>query len=488
MKRSKIIGFAVGPVGAAVLGAVSLPVSTWMFGAADIGRIAMLQTVTSLAIILFGLGLDQSYLREFHHAKDGKGLFHLVIAPGLALLGTASLAVLLVAPGWLANSIFGANNAVLAYIVVLTLLSAFCSRYFSLILRMEERGLAFSMSQLLPKLIFLVVLLIVYLAGPQRAFVQLLSAHVFGVVAATLIFAWNTRRTWAPLGQARRGNDFDLASLLRYGSPLMVAGLAFWGLEALDKVSLRFLSSFVELGNYSVAVGIASVAGTLSVLFTTIWIPTAYRWAAEADCASRIEAVAHKLVAMGSALICLAGAATWTLQFLLPPAYSAVQYLVCVCMAPPVLYAAAEVTGIGAGIVRKSLPVMLSAMLACAINGAGNLLLIPLLGARGAAISTALAFFALFVLRTEISIRQWATLRRAKLYLPMAGVTLLAILFALSGQRFPKVWMALWNVCFITFLVVYRTTFTELLVGLNIAKKKGTTAVPVISDVCGEID
>ncbi|MBQ5939639.1 lipopolysaccharide biosynthesis protein [Massilia sp. AB1] len=485
MKRSKILGFAVGPVGAAVLGAVSLPVSTWMFGAADIGRIAMLQTVTSLAIIVFGLGLDQSYLREYHQAKDGRALFRMAIGPGLLLLALGAAAALALDPQGLARAVVGVDSAGLAGVIVLTIATAFCSRYFSLILRMEERGLAFSMSQLLPKLIFLGILLFIYLAGGERGLPQLLSAHVAGIVAAMLIFAFNTRHVW--LGRAAAGgNVFGAGDLLRYGMPLMVSGLAFWGVEALDKVSLRFLSSFTELGNYSIAVGIASVAGTLSVLFTTIWIPTAYRWADEPDCGPRIEAVAHKLVALGSTLIALAGAFSWTLRFLLPAHYGAVQYLLCACMVPPVLYATAEVSGIGAGIVRKNVPVMFSALLAGAINLGGNLLLVPPLGATGAAVSTAIAFFAMLVMRSEISMRAWAPMRRSKLYLPLGVITLVSVLFALSGEQFSVFWTCAWQLVAIACLVLNRSVLAELGAGLRRGRKPA--APPVQQTAAAQTD
>jgi O-antigen/teichoic acid export membrane protein len=454
-----------------VLGAVSLPASTWLFGAADIGRIAMLQTLTSFSIILFGLGLDQSYLREFHHAKNHRVLFWTAVWPGLVILGVVSLIALGFAPMVVAHAIFGVNNTYLAWVAVLTVGTAYCSRYFSLILRMEERGLAFSMSQLLPKLIFLGTLLLIYLLHHQHSFGHLLFAHVLGVVVAMVIFAWNTRNTWFGSNGEAPDNSNSLSSMLHYGTPLMVAGLAFWGLEALDKVTLRYLSSFTQLGNYSVAVGIASLAGTLSVLFTTIWIPVAYRWANEPDCAQRIEAVAHKLVAMASTLICMAGAFVWTLRFLLPKEYSVVQYLLCACMTPPVLYAAAEVTGIGVNIVRKSLPVMLIALVACAINLIGNLILIPLLGATGAAVSTAVAFFAMFLMRTELSMRKWVGMHRRKLYAPLGMITLLSILYAITGPRFSVVWMVVWPICAIVCVVLYREILTDLVRQLGGARK-----------------
>jgi O-antigen/teichoic acid export membrane protein len=465
-----ILGFAVGPIGAAILGAISLPATAWMFSAQDLGRIAMLQTVTSLLIILFGLGLDQSYLREYHQARNRPMLFRQVAVPGLAMCALGSIAVLVIASEQFALAIFGSDEASLTYAAMLALLAAYCSRYFSLVLRMEERGLAFSMSQLLPKIIFLGSLLLIYLGDGHRVFAWLLSAHLLSILATTLIFAWNTRHVWLNPQVLGIDDSLKLRKLLGYGLPLMSAGLAFWGLEAIDKVMLRYLGSFADLGIYSVAIGIASVAGTLSVIFTTIWVPTAYRWADEPDCAQRIEAVARKLVAAGSLLVCLAGSFTWLLRFFLPQEYAAVQFLVCACMMPPVLYAVAEVTGIGSGIMRKSLPVMKTAITVSAVNVGANWMLIPQLGANGAAISTAIAYFIFFVLRTEISIRYWAPIRRWALYFPIATVTTIAVLFALAGATYPNLATAVWVGAGGLLIAVNRQTFHELLTKLHLTK------------------
>jgi O-antigen/teichoic acid export membrane protein len=484
MKRSAVLGFAVGPIGASAFGFISLPASTWMFGAADIGRMAMLQTLTSLAIILFGLGLDQSYLREFHQTHNRFRLFWHATAPGLLLLLGCGGLLVACAPGWVARGIFGLDAPPLAYVALLTITASFCSRYFSLVLRMEERGLAFSMSQVLPKLLFLAALLTIYLAGPVRSFGHLLAAHVVSIVSAMLIFAYNTRRSWGRMPAGSVSDPIALRGLVRYGAPLMVSGLAFWGLEAMDKLLLRTLSDFGQLGNYSVAVGIAAVAGTLSVLFTTIWIPTAYRWAGEPDCVPRIENIANKIIALGVVIILGAGAFSWTLRFILPATYSRVQYLICVAMLPPVLYAAAEVTGIGSGIARKTSGVMIASVIGCAVNLVGNLLLIPALGAAGAAVATALSFLTLYVLRSEASMRSWAPMRRGRLYGPMGALVFLAIAFALTGAQFAAAWVVLWNMLTISFVLWNRYLFTSML--SDLLRNKAHSAAPVSSSPFAE--
>jgi O-antigen/teichoic acid export membrane protein len=470
MNRANIIGFAVGPIGTGILGAISLPASTWLFGAQDIGRIAMMQTMTSLLIILFGLGLDQSYLREYHVIRNRSKLFLFVLLPGLFLSAIGSITVIMIVPEAFSLAIFGKPDANLAYAAILGVMAAYCSRYLSIVLRMEERGFAFSMSQLLPKIIFLCFLLLIYLGVGHRIFEWLLAAHLLSILVTTIIFAWNTRHTWISKQILVEDGSLKFAELLRFGCPLMFAGLAFWGLEAIDKVMLRYLGSFTDLGVYSVAIGIASVAGTLSMIFTTVWVPTAYRWADEPDCAQRIESVARKLVAIGTLLVCLAGSFTWLLSFLLPKEYADVQYLICACMIPPVLYAVAEVTGIGSGIIRKSFPVMSTAIVVSAFNVGANWFLIPEYGAHGAAISTAIAYFIFFVLRTEISIRYWAPLRRWVLYAPIAVITTMAVFFALAGSAYPKLASVTWVGAGVLILAINRETFIELFTKLKTAK------------------
>jgi len=82
----KIAAFAIGPIGAAVLGLISLPIITWLFSQEDVGRMAMLQVTLSFSILLFSLGLDQSYVREFHEAENKPALLKRAMLPGLLLL------------------------------------------------------------------------------------------------------------------------------------------------------------------------------------------------------------------------------------------------------------------------------------------------------------------------------------------------------------------------------------------------------------------
>src|SRR5690554_5143228 len=136
MKR-KIIGYALGPIGAAILGFITLPLITWFYSVEDVGRISMLQVVASFSILLFCLGLDQAYVREYHEFDNKPKLFKLSILPGLILILVTYSVVFLLNPEFISKWLYGITSTYLTAISIVCFILAFMSRFLSLILRME---------------------------------------------------------------------------------------------------------------------------------------------------------------------------------------------------------------------------------------------------------------------------------------------------------------------------------------------------------------
>jgi Polysaccharide biosynthesis protein. len=137
----KIAAFAIGPIGAALLGLITLPIITWFFSQEDVGRIAMLQVTIGFSTLLFSLGLDQAYVREFHEVDDRPGLLKRALLPGLSIL-LFSLTIFLSFGGTLGNLLFERSEWYLSFLIATVLIAAFLSRFLSLVLRMNEQGLA----------------------------------------------------------------------------------------------------------------------------------------------------------------------------------------------------------------------------------------------------------------------------------------------------------------------------------------------------------
>lgn len=414
MNVKKILQFSLGPVGAAVLGLITLPIVAWLFSPEDIGRLTMLQVTVSFALLLFSLGLDQAYVREFHEVKDKPGLLKAVFTPGFLVLVIVLGAVIL-SPWSPSSLLFGEDSFFITALLYSVIFLTFGSRFLSLILRMQERGLAFSMSQLLPKVLFLLIMLGYACFGAEAIFENLILANFLSVLAVFVIYVWNTRKDWVPALTATVDRTKQL-QMIHYAIPLIGSGVAFWGLTAMDKIFLRSLSTFEELGVYSISISFASAALVFQAIFSTVWAPIVYRWAAEGVNPEKIKKVMDSVTLAVIIIWSLAGMFSWLVVYILPPEYERVQYILLAAMAYPLLYTLSEATGVGIGIKRKTIYSLIAAVIALVINAIGNWILVPMYGAAGAAIGSAISFFVFFIIKSELSATLWIRFKNKKMY------------------------------------------------------------------------
>ncbi|WP_347255930.1 lipopolysaccharide biosynthesis protein [Brachymonas denitrificans] len=472
MNFGLLASFALGPIGTAIVSLVTVPTIAWFFTPEDVGRIAMLQVGISFSLLVFSLGLDQAYVREYHGHRNSVGLFKACLIPGLTLLSLALL-IQIFLPNTLGRLLFGESAPLLSGLATVCILAAFITRFLSLILRMQERGLAFSLSQLLPKVGLLLVIGIIVLITDTHDLQQLLSAHTATIIATTLVLAWNTRHEWST--QSASLSREQRQELLRFGLPLVLGGLAFWGMTSFDRIFLRNFSSFEALGLYSVCTSFAGAAIILQSIFSTLWAPAAYKLHTAGAAPATIQRATDHVLAAVVFLFTIAGLLSWILAFLLPVRYQDSQHIVLACLAYPLLYTLGEASGIGLGIKRKSGIAMLSTIAALCANIALNAALVPLYGAAGAASATALSFFSLLVLRTEFNSRYWAPTPRIRLYAFAGGCTALAVAHALAGPHYPTTFILLWGVMFIAALICFRGNLLMLANWLRTAREAKTS-------------
>lgn len=459
MTPKKIAAFALGPIAGAALGFITLPIIAWFFSQEDIGRLAMLNVVTSFSTLLFSLGLDQAYVREFHETKSKPRLIKTVLLPGFILL-TITLFVLLSFDNTISKWLFEIDSLLLSIMVSAVVLSTFIARFLSLILRMNERGLAYSMSQVLPKLLLILIICGYVIFQANKDITNLVTANVTATLTVCLVYAWNTRKEW--LAGLKEKIDFKyLKELLDFGVPLIFGGLAFWGLTAIDKIFLKELSSYDQLGLYSVSVSFAAAATIFQSIFSTVWAPTVYKWAAAGENLDKIHKVNRYVLFIIIILFCMVGLLSWIITSILPENYAAVQWIVIPCLGFPLLYTLSETTVVGIGITRRSSFAMLAAFIAFIINVTGNYLLVPKLGATGAAISTCIAFWFFFILRTEFAIYLWKPMPRLAMYFYTTILVLGAIISSLFGDQHTNEVIIFWFLILLSSLIAFKNELKE---------------------------
>lgn len=445
MNAKKILSYAAGSIGSAVLGILTLPLMSWYFPAEDIGRIVLMQTAAGLGILVLGMGLDQAYIREYYAAADRDALFKTVLLPVVCI--TLPLAALLLFfPEMPSEILFSLSESHTGAGIILFALTLLLIRCPALILRMEERALAFSFSQLTPKLaVFALIAATAVLQLPANA-ATLVFIYLAANCAALALLVFQTRCRLKAAVRASVAPEL-LRRSLRYGIPLALGNLAYWGLTSVDRFFLKQYAGLEQLGIYSMGISFGAAALVFQNIFSTIWTPHIFRLVESGAPTAHLSDTAASASALVAAAVCLTGIASPLVLAVLPPQYAPVRFIVVSCMLPPLFYTLTEISGIGLNIVRQTRFITLANLTALSANLILLALLVPIAGARGAAVACACAFWLFFALKTECSSKLWQALKRTETYCHtlFCLVSASAYTYAGTSENYPY-FAALWLV------------------------------------------
>ncbi|MFS6938698.1 lipopolysaccharide biosynthesis protein [Neisseria animaloris] len=445
MNARKLLGYALGPLGSAAVGIISLPLISWYFPAEDIGRIIMLQTVSALILIAVGLGLDQAYIREYYAAGNKAALFKTTVVPPVLLTALLIAGIAIWNLNWPSEKILELDDTALSILCLLFFTGVLLVRYFSLILRMQEKAFAFSFSQFTPKVLILVlVLCCVLLKLPTDTF-TLVSAYTLAQLVTVGVLVLQTR-TELKAAAAAPLSPRQLKDTLNYGLPLALGGLAYWGFTSVDRFLLKSLGGLSELGIYSMAVSFGAIALIFQSIFSTIWAPMVFKWVKEETNLDKIGRITGLMTDLIAALLCIVGICSPLVAWILPEKYAPVQFILLSSMLFPLLYTLTEVTGIGINVSKKTWLITVFSVVALLCNLGLLYRLVPALGAKGAAMSTAVSFWVFSVLKTEASVRLWQPLPRIQLYGTMFACLICCLAYTRWGNTgnyfvFAAVWL-----------------------------------------------
>lgn len=465
MISKKFLVFALGPVVAAVLGFISVPLLAWFYSPEEIGRIAMLQVAITFCLLLFGLGLDQAYVREYYESTDRSGLLYSTLMPGLFFL-VVGLAPFVFFPEWMALILFDVSDKWAGILVLFIILVSFLSRFFFLMLRLQEESFLFFLCQVLPKLALILLILGYVFFSVTPDIFSLLAANFLSLSAVIVVFFLLVSFDFGVF--IRKTLELDkLRRMLAYCLPMLLSGVAYWGLTAVDKIFVRSFSTFGELGMYSVAVSFAALATIFQNVFGLLWSPWVYRKYAENGLTrSLMVRIQRQAVVVVVVIFCLMGMFSWTIDWVIPSNYSSVKYIVVACVGLPVFYTLSEVTGVGVGITRRTMLFMCATFFALAVSVLLNYFLVPVYGGAGAAVSTCISLWLFFVLKTEISNYIWQRFSRVDVYFLPTACLLLAVLMALKLLPYPVIFIS-WLGVFLITVFVFRRDFLVFWVGLR---------------------
>ena len=446
-----------------VAGTVVSPVLAHLLGPTEFGALSSAIALYQVLSVLALLGLDQALVIQRGEDRDGRNARGL-IAVGLALATIVALLATATVPLWQDALGFGAHPTLVIVVILWTAPAAAVQIMLSLLLA-EDRLRAFSLVSGLSAvggLVFgLALLLFVHLDAVTYAWGGVASQ--FSAMAIALVLTRPSIRGLINWGITWRA--------IRLGFPLAMGGLAYFILNAGDRVIIQSLLGAAEVGRYQVAYVVGSTVIMLLTFTSAAWTPrfaalrtAEERWALAAS--SRDEL--YRLLLPITVGITLAAPAV--LRVVAPASFhpDSLTLVVFLVALSAFAVAASGATGRLLVVSRRGKTIGLLSGLAAVVNVVLNLLLVPPMGITGSALATLLAYVMLAALQLRVLPREpvWVG-PPVRLVLAIAAVCIVAAASTLLPQSID------WNLARLALAVA---CLPWLFVRLKRARGGGATA------------
>ena len=400
----KFIGFSIGPIIGAIISFITVPVTSNLISPDQFGMSSMFNLANTIITLIVLIGIDQAYMREYNECTDKrKLLFNCMLIP---FINTFVVAIIMIVfREFFSQLLFDDKNFTFPVILLAICTPLFIIEKFLLLsIRMEEKALKYSLWNILSKL-FNLIALVLLLLFYKRNFESVIYATILSQLITSLILCFVCRNNIKI--STKIIDKMQLKKVFKFGLPLVPATLIGYGLNSMDTIFLRIMSTYEEIGYYSVALRIANVLGLLQTSFTSFWSPVAFKWKKNNVDSSKYELVS-KGVALGMSLI-LIGILLFKniIPYILSEEYEKAIYIFPFLLFYPIFYTMSETTTLGISFSRKTGYNVVVSASSLIVNLILNTILIPIYGAIGAAIATGLSYLVFFWARTIISRKLW---------------------------------------------------------------------------------
>jgi O-antigen/teichoic acid export membrane protein len=396
--------FAGGPVIGVFVSLFTVPFITRLISPDELGKSSLFTLLQTLFSMIALFGLDQSYVRYFNSKeyKDKELLFNSIVLP--LFISFICIIGLVFFQKYLSYWLFNSFEKFIMIFLCPFLVSLVVYRFAMLIIRMELRGKLYSILSVIAQIVnFLFLLLFIFLY--ERSFKSIVYATIAGGLVNAILSVWFCREKWKLKFSYFNKNLIN--KLLQFGLPLVPATALSWILNSFDKIGLKQWSTYEQLGLYSAAFKVVALLGVLQTIFTTAWIPVAYRWYENNEDTNKFNQVNIFVLASFCLVFSLIVFFRNIIFLFLGSEYRDASMIMIYLLFVPFMYTLTSAAAIGIDLKKKTIYNALAIFISVIVNIIGNYFLIPVLGAKGAAISTAYSLIICFFVKMYFARKLW---------------------------------------------------------------------------------
>lgn len=395
--------YAIGTAFVLLIGFITTPILTRLISTTEMGKYSMFMTFGNLISTLLCFGLDQSYLRFFYaESKESRTyLLRRCMAIPLWAFLTCSM-IILVLYGPISVYLAGEKSMAIAGLFIAYIGGMIIDRFWSLKIQMAQKEIAYSALNFIRKLGYLVVAVFLILVVGKwqdgtNLMIAITAAEVFVLLFARIV----ERGDW----KIRKKEIHEsYHELLQYGLPFVFSSTITLIFHSTDKIMLKALSDYHNIGIYSGAQNIVNLLSQAQAVFVAFWVPTVYEHYEKNKEDRTFYVLMNKIVSYAMlmiliALICMKDFVVLLLGEEYRDACNVFPFLAFM----PVMYTISETTVMGINFMKKTGYHLYISMISMLVNAFGNFVFITMYGAKGAAIATGLSYSVFFILRTYFS-------------------------------------------------------------------------------------
>lgn len=463
----KFFSFSIGGYINVLIGLFTVPLTTRLLSPEQYGISSLITTIISFMFVICCLGTEQGFVRFFYNEKEnnrGKLLYNCLYYP--FYMSVIIFSLIYIFKKEISIFFLGYNEEYFWLIFIFSILFRSLNTYSLLVIRMQQKGKIYSLCNILSKVLEFIFILLLYKKYGDT-YKTLIVALLLSLILVTFFSMIIERKFWKFNGESK----ITKKEILDFSIPLTLTMALNWVFASSDKIVIKFLSNITELGLYSGAFKIVSLLSVLQTGFTTFWTPVVYEHYSKYPEDKKFYKKANNYLSL---MFFLLGILILIFRniivLLLGVKYKEAVYIIPMLIFVPIMYLLSETTHIGIGFKKKTKYYLYISIIVSIINLVGNIVLVPYLGAKGAAISTGLSYIIFFSCRTYFSnklINFGFNLRR--IYI----IVIIMLLYSLFITFYKKVYVELFLILF--FLVaIYRFYKEELgkILNLIVSREK----------------
>ncbi|MBN1696633.1 MAG: polysaccharide biosynthesis C-terminal domain-containing protein [Spirochaetales bacterium] len=397
-------GFSIGPWLSAIISFIATPIITWLIVPEEFGRASMFILANSIISFIVLFGLDSSYMRysiDIDDETKRKIIFKSILLNIFLII----ILYIIIYIYWnvFSNLLFQNNNII--YFVLLFVANSFTVlyRYGFIVLRMKKQALKCSIISVFQVIVqsLLTIILAVFW---RKIFIVICIGYIGSMSIAFFLSIIFMKEFWFADNSKKGKRDINIWHYFLYGIPFMPTHIIFIIFESMDKMALRNWTDFSTIGVYAAAFKLVGILKIIQRSFQTFWIPVAYDKYKEDPDDKQFFIKIFDIMFIVMFLISVVFLAFKDIVILiLGEGYHGASMILPFLILVPLMSTISEVTSIGINIKKKTGWHIFISIIITIINLIGNILLVPFIGAKGAAISTGISYIVYFILKTTFS-------------------------------------------------------------------------------------